>query len=356
MKDEIVLIEPFLKGNAVALVKDRKLQDFFIDFEGSNSSLIGASFVGEVQQFFKNSKSCFIKLPNNKTGFLKGVGGLKSGNKLLLQSRLFSPKEALAVTTELVFRGRYVVITPKKRWVAFSRKIVDKHRRKALADLGEKYPDIGDRKYGIIFRSICSISSDEKIKEDIENQLKRCRRVTSTKLKDLIVIEETTKALERAKQEWFAFENQKVINEPGCFDNFSIWEQILALKETTVKLSFGGNISIEPTQALVAIDVNTGSDLSLAAGLKANIQAISEVPRQLRIRGLGGKIVIELGPLSRKHRKKIESVLKQNIALYSDKMRIAGWTILGNLELEKSRNRMSLGQSHFSQIEKNMRL
>ena len=173
---------------------------------------------------------------------------------------------------------------------------------------------------------------------------------------EIMVLKENPNALERAWQEWPIFEKQEIINEAGCFDNFSIWEQILAIKETTVKLSFGGNISIEPTQALVAIDVNTGSDSSRAAGLKANLQAISEVPRQLRIRGLGGKIVIEMGPLLSKHREKIEATLKQNIAIYSDKIKIAGWTNLGNLELEKSRDRMQLEEVHFAQIEKNVRL
>ena len=356
MKNEIVLIEPFLKGNAVALVRGSELYDFFIDFEESSSSLIGATFVGVVEQFVKNSNSCFVKLPNGKSGFLRGAGKLKSGNKVILQSRLFSQKNALAVTTDLIFKGRYVVITPKKRWIAFSRNIIEKKRRRMLTDLGEKYQEIGDRKYGIIFRSICNISSDEKINEDIEKQLKRCRRITALKPNDLVVVEDSPKALERAKHEWPAFENQKVINETGCFDSFSIWEKILTLKEATVSLSSGRNMIIEPTQAFVAIDVNTGSDLSFAAGLKANIQAISEVPRQLRIRGLGGKIVIEMGPLSLKQRVKIESALKKNIALYSDKIRIAGWTALGNLELEKSRDRMHLGAIHFTQIEKNTRL
>ena len=353
----MLLVEPFLRGNAVALVKKGKLQDFFVDFESAYNSLVGATFTGEVDRFSKNSNSCFVKLPDNQVGFLKRARGLKSGERLLLQSRFFPPKDkALVVTTDISFKGRYVVITPRKRIITCSRKITEKKRRQSLYELAEKFGDIRDRKHGIIFRSICSSSPDEKIKGDIEEQLLRCNRITSMKPNEIMVLKENPNALERAWQEWPLFEKQEIINEAGCFDNFSIWEQILALKETTVKLSFGGNISIEPTQALVAIDVNTGSDSSRAAGLKANLQAISEVPRQLRIRGLGGKIVIEMGPLLSKHREKIEAALKQNITLYSDKIKIAGWTNLGNLELEKSRDRMQLEEVHFAQIEKNVRL
>ena len=120
-----------------------------------------------------------------------------------------------------------------------------------------------------------------------------------------------------------------------------------------VDLPSGGNLIIEKTQAFVAIDINTSKNSSLNSALKVNIEAVKEIPRQLRLRGLGGKIIIELGPLSKKYRKKIEDSLIQN-ALSSDKLRIAGWTNLGNLELEKPRDRFFLSNKEFDQIEKNL--
>jgi len=351
--NEITLIEPFFKGNALALIKGGKLQDFFADFEDSDHSLVGSTFVGEVVRFSKNSNSCFIKLPNNQVGFLRGSKDLKSGDKLLLQSRFFTPKnKALVVTRDLSFKGRYVIITPKKKMISFSKNISNKDQRQSLRDLGEKYPNIKNKMYGIIFRSTCRISSNERIKEDIEKQLARCNKITAVIPNDILFIESSPNALQNAFQEWQILENQDPKQERHCFDNFSIWEQLLSFRESSVQLPSGGSISIEPTQALVAIDVNTGSDTSLAAGLKANIEAMNEIPRQLRIRGLGGKIVVEMGPLSKIHRIKIESTLKKNVSLYSDKIRIAGWTPLGNLELEKSRDRRPIGETQFSQIEK----
>ena len=355
MKDGVVLVEPFLAGNAVAFVSGGKVQDFFIDFERSNWSLVGATFVGEVDRLSKNSNSCFVRLPKNQVGFLRRARGLKSGDKLLLQSRLFSPEDkAVLVSTNLSFKGRYVIITPRKKMLTFSRSISGKGIRQGLRTLGNKYQEIQNRKCGIIFRTLCKFASEKKIKEDLEIQLERCRRVTATKLNDIGLIEPPPNALQRAKQDWHSLESQEVIKEHQCFDKFGIWEQILLLRESSIKLPSGGNIRIEPTQALVAIDVNTGSDSSPAASLRANIQAITEIPRQLRLRGLGGKIVVEMGPLSRSHREKIESNLQKTIAPVPDKIRIAGWTALGNLELEKSRDRIPLGEIQFNQIEKSM--
>ena len=120
-----------------------------------------------------------------------------------------------------------------------------------------------------------------------------------------------------------------------------------------VELPSGGNLIIEKTQAFVAIDINTSKNSSLNSALKVNIEAVKEVPRQLRLRGLGGKIIIEFGPSSKKYRKKIEETLVHN-SLSSDKLRIAGWTNLGNLELEKPRDRFYLSNKEFDQIEKNL--
>ena len=357
MTDEIVLVEPFLKGTAVALIKEGKLQDFFADFEDSSLKLVGATFIGEVDRFSKASNACFVKLPGNQRGFLRNCKDLKPGTKLILQSKLFSPKsKALVVSTKLSFRGRYVVITPKVKRVSFSTRILGKDVREELFRLAEQYQEIKEKKLGIIFRSICKDSSHQKIKYDIEKQLKRCNDVSVIKPTELSILEVAPNALGKARQEWHALESEEPIISPQCFDIYSVWEQLLALREINVELRDGGNISIEPTQALVAIDVNTGSDSSISASLKANIQAIQEIPRQLRVRGLGGKIVLELGPLSKKNRTKIEFYLGKKTNSYNDQIKVVGWTPGGNLELERSRDRIQIGESELSQIEKNIRV
>ena len=98
---------------------------------------------------------------------------------------------------------------------------------------------------------------------------------------------------------------------------------------------------IEPTRALVAVDVNTGPDTSPAAALKANVAAARELPRQLRLRGLGGQVVIDFAPMPKRDRHILDQVLKA--AFKTDgESNLAGWTTLGLYEMTRRRDRLLL--------------
>lgn len=349
-----MLVEPFGKGNAVVLINNGIIEDFFVDFSTLKNNLVGAIFIGEVDRVSRDLNSSFIKLPNNQTGFLKGNKGLKSGDKILLQSTNYTPIEkAIVVTQNISFKGRYVVITSKNKRISFSKNIKDKERRSKLSNLIVDFEEPKIKNVGIIFRSVCNNASDEIILKDLKKQLLRHNNVFNHKNDSISKLVEAPNAIQKAYVEWSNFEDQNVLHQNGCFDNFSIWEQILALKSDTIKLISGGNFIIEKTKAFVAIDINTAKNNSLSSALKVNIEAMKQIPRQLRLRGLGGKIVIELGPLSKKYRKKIEETLIAN-SFSSDKLRIAGWTNLGNLELERPRDRFPLSTIEFDQIEKKL--
>ena len=100
---------------------------------------------------------------------------------------------------------------------------------------------------------------------------------------------------------------------------------------------------MEPTRALTAVDVNTGGDLSPAAALKTNLAAARELPRQLRLRGLGGQIVIDFAPLAKIARGQVEKALNAALRTDATETRIVGWTPLGHLELQRKRSRRPLG-------------
>ena len=101
-------------------------------------------------------------------------------------------------------------------------------------------------------------------------------------------------------------------------------------------------MTIEPTRALVAVDVNTGGDLSPAAALKANLAAAAELPRQLRLRGLGGQVTVDFAPLARADRPKVERALTAALRHDGIETTLAGWTPLGHLELQRKRPRRPL--------------
>jgi Rne/Rng family ribonuclease len=104
----------------------------------------------------------------------------------------------------------------------------------------------------------------------------------------------------------------------------------------------GGRITIEPTRALVAVDVDTGGDTSAAAALKADIEAARALPRELRCRGLGGQITVDFVPVPRRDRQRIEQAVAAAFRHDPVETVIAGWTPLSHMELRRQRIRLPL--------------
>ena len=98
-------------------------------------------------------------------------------------------------------------------------------------------------------------------------------------------------------------------------------------------------MSVEPTAALVAVDINTGPDMAGNAAAKANLSACNDLPRQLRLRGLGGQITVDFAPMRKVDRKAVEVALKRAFAADPIQTTLAGWTPLGCFELTRKRER-----------------
>jgi Rne/Rng family ribonuclease len=124
----------------------------------------------------------------------------------------------------------------------------------------------------------------------------------------------------------------------GCIEDSGVLDQIEALHSPKVEIGTS-TYFVEQTRALTAIDVNTGGDTSLAAGLKANILMARDLPRQLRLRGIGGQIVIDPAPMPKKDRKVLDSALKTAFRNDDVQTHVLGWTALGLIELQRARNR-----------------
>jgi Rne/Rng family ribonuclease len=125
------------------------------------------------------------------------------------------------------------------------------------------------------------------------------------------------------------------------FEAHGVLDALAALDSPDVQLG-EATLFIEPTRALVAVDVNTGGDFSAASGLKANLACARALPRQLRCRGLGGQITLDLAPMPKKDRRQFEQTLRA--AFKSDPIETAlvGWTPLGHFELQRKRERLPL--------------
>jgi ribonuclease G len=131
--------------------------------------------------------------------------------------------------------------------------------------------------------------------------------------------------------------------DPESFERHGVTEALEALLAARVDLEAGASLVIEPTRALVAVDVNTGPDMSPAAALKANIAAARDLPRQLRLRGLGGQVVVDFAPMPKRDRHILDQVLKAAFKAEGE-TNLAGWTTLGLYELTRKRDRLPLSQ------------
>jgi Rne/Rng family ribonuclease len=124
-----------------------------------------------------------------------------------------------------------------------------------------------------------------------------------------------------------------------AFERLGVWGQLEALRSPRVDLAGGAWMTVEATSAAVAVDVNTGDAFGKAAAQNANLAACAELPRQLRLRGYGGLIYMDLAPIKKGARQGVEGALKRAFADDPVETHVAGWTPLGAVEMTRKRER-----------------
>jgi Ribonuclease G/E len=272
-------------------------------------------------------------------GFLRDWKGLAPGDTLLVQvSTHAEGGKATPVARRILFKSKWAIATPGAPGVNISRQIREEETRvalqTALADL-----DLPDGT-GLIVRSAAQDAPPEEVVEDAAEMLTLCAALTAENTGPPELLLDGPDAHHLAWREWGT--PPDLDTAPGCLATRGLLEEIDALRRPAVPLSGGASMWVEPTRALVAVDVNTGGDTSAAAGLKANIAALRDLPRQLRLRGLGGQIVVDPAPTAKKDRKQIEQVLRAAVRTCPIETTFVGWTPLGHLELQRKRERLAL--------------
>ena len=187
---------------------------------------------------------------------------------------------------------------------------------------------MGESGAGLILRSACDGVGDAEIADDIAQMREVAETVTNDaggRGPEKLLDGDGPHAL--AWRDWPAA--RRLNRDPGCFAELAILDRIEELGTARVALPGGARAFVEPTRALVAVDVNTGADTSLAAGLKANIALARALPRQLRLRGLGGQITLDLAPMPRKDRRVVEDTLRAAFRRDAVETVLAGWTRWG---------------------------
>ncbi len=341
MKGSIALFDSTLGSGMAALMVDGQLVDLMVDPPASDPApRPEAIYRGILDRPLKGMHGAILRLPDGQTAFLKDAKGIAPGTPLLVQISTFADDgKAAPAVKKLLFKSRYAIVTPQAPGINIARSIHDDEERVRLLEIAHSAMEGASE--GLIIRSIAADVSDEEITADIRNMLEICRKVladASGNTPELLL--DAPSAADRAWRDWPASDD--VDDDDGCFERHGVLDLIDAALDTRANMPNGGWLSIEPTSALVAIDVNTGGDFSPAAGLKTNLNAAKEISRQLKLRGLGGQITIDLAPLGKKDRPKLESAMKSALRRDGIDTIIAGWTPLGNLELQRKRERFPL--------------
>lgn len=341
MRGRVVILDELAERQVAALVVDGRLEELAIDPDG-DVPLPGAIYRAVADRPMKGQGGIFLRLPQGATGFLRQISGIAPGQRLLVQAAApGEPGKALPVTTRLLFKSRFAIITPGAPGLNISRQIRDDGMRAALADLAAGMMEGAEAQLGLILRSACAEAEEDAIAEDIAAMRGLAEAVLADVAGEPELLVDGPGAHDLAFRDWLDPAPDDLLTEPGGMAAQGVDQMIRDLLSPRVALPSGGHMMIEPTRALVSVDVNTGGDTSPAAGLKANIAAARDLPRQLRLRGLGGQIVVDFAPMPKKDRGTLDQVLKAAFRAEGE-AHLAGWTALGLYELTRRRDRLPL--------------
>lgn len=323
----------------VALLEDQELVELYV--ERPKRSVVGNVYLGKVTDVLPGMQAAFVDIGLEKNAFLyvdevvapEGVEPprreiqqlLKVGQQVMVQvTKDPMGTKGARITTEISLPGRFLVYMPFSTFIGVSKKLSDEERARLHGIVDEHVPD----NTGLIVRTVAQGASHRDVIGDLEfltRLWKRVKHQAEEALAPEVIYTEMDLAL-RFVRDVFSEEFRRLtIDDKPTFDKVisflkktspqlvrrvvlhkeraSLFEQYrlqdaidTALKRT-VRLPSGGHLTIDRTEALIAIDVNTGKFVGKRSLedtiLKTNLEAAHEVVRQLRLRDLGGIIVID---------------------------------------------------------------
>jgi Ribonuclease G/E len=338
MKGRTILLDHLDGREAAALMVDGRLEDLLIDADAPTP---GTIYRARADRPVKGQGGMFVTTPDGP-GFLRQVKGLAPGAVLIVQvSGYAEPGKAIPVTQKLLFKSRYSIVTPDAPGLNISRSIRDEEERDRLLEIA--HDAMEGHSFGLILRSSCAGADADDIAVDIEAMTALAVQVAADSDGDVEKLIDGDAPHVLAWREWV--EPAEIVTDEGGFETHGVLDAIDVARSVQEPLPGGGYLFIEPTRALVAVDVNTGADASLAAGTKANMACARHLPRALRLRGLGGQIVLDLAPMAKKDRRVFETALRAAFRSDPEETALVGWTPLGHYELQRKRSRVPLTEA-----------
>ena len=344
-KGRLIILDTYRGHSCAALIDDGVLQDLLVDPMQSERPLPGAIYRARTLRQIKGQNGIMVDLGQGQTGYLRNAKGIAPGTDMLVQVNTHAElHKAAPVVQKLIFKSRYCIVTPGAPGLNIARKIANDDERDRLLEIAHDTLDGAKDDLGLIVRSVAEDVDAEAIAEDITQMRDAAEDVLAQASGKPQLLRQAPTASEVAWCEWVDPDPDQVVQDDGGLEHLDFLPQIDALLRPHAKLGREAYMEIEPTSAFVAVDVNTGGDFSMAAGLKANLAAANDLPRQLRLRGLGGQIVVDFAPMPHKNRKQLEQTLKAALRKDGIETTLVGWTPLGHVELKRKRERLPLAE------------
>ncbi len=351
----LIVIDRTDTRSVAALVVNGRIEDLHVDHPNPTIPVPGDVYRAQVGRRLKGLGGFILNLGQGQHGFLKSRVKLEPGHHLAIQVKTIPDHgKAAGVATRIRIRKQYVVLEQGRRGIEFSRRLTDDQTcRTRLRDIAASIPGLDLSSKSVSFRAQCQDADPATVADELARETCEFNRILENANRGTPGLRARAPAAgERAMTEWMFPAPDRIIDDRGSFDTLGIWDMISRVLVPAVSLpkspgagermGAGASMVIEPTQALIAVDVNTGDIFSRSPGLDANLLAIGELPRQLRLRGLGGQVVIDVAPMAKRHRRRVEEAVASTFSEDPVKTTPVGWTPLGHFELHRKRERFPL--------------
>ena len=330
-----------------ALVVNGVLDDLLVDPLAASDAVPGAIFVAVAERPLKPLGGTVVRLGGSQKGFLRGGKPVEPGKPILVEVSGFpEPGKLPPVRSKPAIKGRYAVATPGVPGINVSRSIESGDVRDELCKMAETAAAKAPDQTGFILRSACLQASADQINGELEALTEIARKLANS-LKETAprILMKAPTADAAARREWPSVDRREIDDLPGSFERHGVWELVELIRDPEVRLPGGGRMHIEETKALVAVDVDSGANVSRQAGRTANLDAAGALLRELRLRGLGGQVVVDFAPMGKSSRPAVQEALASGLGSDRREVDFGGWTPQGNFELRRKRDRQPISRS-----------
>ena len=391
--NEQILVNVTPQETRVAITEQGVVQELHVE-RRSARGLVGNIYLGTVARVLPGMQSAFIDIGLERAAFLHIAdiwSAREKGDNVTPIKRILSDGQTVLVqvikdpigskgarlSTQISMAGRLLVYLPQEAHIGISQRIEDEGERALLKEkLQQLLPT--NEEGGFIIRTVAEFASDKELKDDIEYLTRLWTRIkesaksappSSLIHQDLslalrvvrdFVNEKTERILVDSRETFQSMRDfaesythsavpvlEPYTGERPLFDLFGVEDEIERALARRVDLKSGGYLIIDQTEALTTVDVNTGGFVGGRSFddtiFKTNLEAAQVIARQLRLRNLGGIIIVDFIDMDNEdHKESVLGELKKNISRDRTRLTLNGFTALGLVEMTRKRTRESL--------------